>query len=168
LYDDGTSDRSAQHVSFQVGDLVLLHAAAHDGLPLFGIAGTAKKLQPRWLGPFRINKVGKGTRTYSLDLPASYKINPVVDASKLRLFISNDDNLFPRRDLLAPAPTNRDGFLEYDVQAIVAHRYHGRTKALQFLVHWQGFDRSEATWEPPTSLRHSRAIVNAYKRLHRL
>jgi hypothetical protein len=163
-----TADRSATPVQFRVGDSVLLHAAAHDGLPLFDIAGTAKKLQPRWLGPFLIHKVGRGHRTYTLDLPSHYKINSTVDAKQLRLFVSRDDTLFPQANLLAPSTSLRNGLVEHDVQDIISHRYFGKSRALQFLVQWAGFAKSASTWEPASGLKHSRALVQAYKRKHRL
>ena len=162
------TDASSRHVTFKVGDSVLLHAGAADGLPLFNLHNTAHKLQPRWIGPFTIKARRSNGRTYILDLPAHMMIHPAIDVTKLRLFQRSDESLFPRRNLLAPLPTQRNGAMEYDVHSIIKHRFFGKGKRLEFLVQWKGYDKSNATWETRDAVKHARAITNAYMKKHNL
>ena len=36
------------------------------------------------------------------------------------------------------------------------------TNQLQYLVHWQGYDVSEDSWEPAINLEHAQEIVQEY------
>ena len=53
----------------------------------------------------------------------------------------------------------------YVVEDIIGKRYVGRgpSKTLQYLVLWQGYPRSEATWEPLAHLHQVTDIIQAYE-----
>ncbi len=71
------ANRCRADISFAAQDLVLL-SLKH--LPLQG----TRKLQPRWMGPFRVLK-SVGSVVYKLELPAYWSsVHPVFHASLLR------------------------------------------------------------------------------------
>ncbi|EIN03334.1 hypothetical protein PUNSTDRAFT_27305, partial [Punctularia strigosozonata HHB-11173 SS5] len=80
---------------------------------------------------------------YLIDLPADLKarrVHPRFHITKLRPHVPNDDALFPGRE-----PANFYDFgqaedLEYEVEEIVTHEWHGN-EAL-FLVRWTLGDSS--------------------------
>ena len=63
-----------------------------------------------------------------------------------------------------PPPELRDGSEEWEVESIKDSRYY--RNQLQYLVHWQGYDMSEDSWEPATHLKHAQEIVQEYHTNH--
>ena len=53
---------------------------------------------------------------------------------------------------------------EWEVESIKDSRFH--RNQLQYLVHWQGYDVSEDSWEPATHLKHAQEIVQEYHANH--
>ena len=107
---------------FQEGDLVYL-STKNISLP----KGCARKLTPKYLGPFPITKVIKEGATYQLGLSNELTkrgINQAFHASLLRPHVPNDDRRFPGRQ-----PFQIPGFgekpEEWIVDNIVTH--HGNT-----------------------------------------
>ena len=102
------------------------------------------KLDHTKLGPFKIQDK-LGPVTFRLELPKGMRIHPVFHIS-----------------LLEPAPDNaRTGPIHideetqeplYEVDKIMGHKEapDGR----HYLIHWQGYQHSEDTWEPENHLTH--------------
>ncbi|CAI7899302.1 unnamed protein product, partial [Closterium sp. NIES-54] len=114
-------------IRFKVDDQVLLSS---DHLPLL-CKGTTRKLAPRFIGPFTINRVLSPV-TYHLQLPSYMKIHPVFHLQRLRPFHAPSHNR-PAALQLPPMFEGSPGLFE--VASIAAHRDtpHGR----EFLVHWK-------------------------------
>jgi hypothetical protein len=96
----------------------------------------SRKLLPRRLGPFtvlqQINPVA-----FKLQLPAAMaKLHPVFHVSLLTPFSDGG------RGQATPAPIIlEDGGEEFEVEAVLGHRYVGRKK-LQYLIKFKGYIRS--------------------------
>src|SRR5690606_33208465 len=75
--------------NFKQGDLVLLST---ENLP-FKSTTNIRKFRERFIGPFKVIKKVTDV-TYKLDLPTSWAIHNTFHVSKLRRYISNDDELF--------------------------------------------------------------------------
>jgi hypothetical protein len=120
------------------------------GLMLQGQPSHAFK--QRFIGPYEI--VEKlSPQVYRLKLPDALKqVHPTFHISKLRLW---KDSIDPERyvsEALAGhhADLARGELLidnVYDVK-LAPHKDYKHGDALQFHVHWHGFDKSEDTWEP--------------------
>jgi hypothetical protein len=154
------ADRYRREVHYALGDEVLLSTKNIK----IKSAGT-HKLLPRWLGPFiitqEVNEVA-----YKLELPASLKIHPVFHVSLLKPYNKSGRVQPP------PLPDLIEGELEFEVEAILAHRdvqvrrkrNRSKTPVLerQFLIKWLGYDESNNTWEPESNCSHCKDKVDEY------
>ena len=136
--------------SYKEGDLVYL-STKNISLP----KGLARKLAPKYLGPFAIIKVLKEGATYQLDLGEELLkrgINPSFHASLLKPHIPNDDRRFPGR-----MPSQIPGFGrkpdEWVVESVVD--YQGKGINSDFLIQWKAGDR---TWAPYREVAHLMAM----------
>jgi hypothetical protein len=121
-----------------------------------------QKLLAKREGPFKIEKV-LGPVTFQLKLPDRWKIHPVFHAGLLTPFVENETH---GPNFLRPHAELVEGEEEYLVEAIVGHRRRGRT--IEYLIKWEGYPTSENSWEPKKNLTHSKELLNAYNRRHRI
>ncbi|KAL8441822.1 hypothetical protein Emed_007471 [Eimeria media] len=142
------ANKHRRHVEFKEGDKVLLSTA---NLPAQG----CPKLQERYIGPFIVTKVLNDV-TYKLDLPPSFTINPVFHVSRLRPFF--EDPALPRQQHWAPI--QRDGHLEFEVEAILNVR--GTKQQREYLIQWKSKPKADATWEPAANLTHCKHLLRAF------
>ena len=157
------ANRSRRPLSFAVGDQVLL-SAANITLASPG-AESSRKLQARFLGPFRIAAVVSPV-AYRLELPTTLKIHPVFHVSRLRAY--TDPDAFPDRQRPAQPPPlfSEDGHDYYEVEHLMDRRKRGRR--VEYLVKWAGYPDHDATWEPLSHLRHIPDLVEEYNADHPL
>ncbi|CAG7852966.1 Transposon Ty3-I Gag-Pol polyprotein AltName: Full=Gag3-Pol3; AltName: Full=Transposon Ty3-2 TYA-TYB polyprotein; Contains: RecName: Full=Capsid protein; Short=CA; AltName: Full=p24; Contains: RecName: Full=Spacer peptide p3; Contains: RecName: Full=Nucleocapsid protein p11; Short=NC; Contains: RecName: Full=Ty3 protease; Short=PR; AltName: Full=p16; Contains: RecName: Full=Spacer peptide J; Contains: RecName: Full=Reverse transcriptase/ribonuclease H; Short=RT; Short=RT-RH; AltName: Full=p55; Contains: Re len=123
---------------FAEGDLVYL-STKNLSIP----KGRARKLIPKYIGPYKIVKVIVPGASFRLELPAELKqrgIHPVFHASLLRIHIPNDDRKFPGRTLEHVTGFGKPS--EWPVDKIVSHE--GKGKRAIFEVLWKSGDKS---WE---------------------
>ncbi|KAJ9515330.1 hypothetical protein QJQ45_006553 [Haematococcus lacustris] len=124
---------------------------------LRNMVGKARKLLPRYVGPFRIEAhVGRDAVKLTLP-PAMSRIHPVFHVSLLRPYEGNFGRLPPTElGWLDDSP-------QYEVERIVNHRHVRAGKAKEYLVKWKGYDDSDNTWEPASNLANAPYCVNLYK-----
>ncbi|KAJ9532480.1 hypothetical protein QJQ45_010495 [Haematococcus lacustris] len=131
----------------------------HDAntMNLRNMVGKARKLLPRYVGPFRIEAhVGRDAVKLTLP-PAMSRIHPVFHVSLLRPYEGNFGRLPPTElGWLDDSP-------QYEVERIVNHRHVRAGKAKEYLVKWKGYDDSDNTWEPAGNLANAPDCVNLYK-----
>ncbi|MCO5555871.1 hypothetical protein L7F22_009416 [Adiantum nelumboides] len=142
FYED--KKRSAR--TFDEGDRVFLQ------VPLSSTSlstGKCPKLSPRFCGPWTIIKKLSDV-AYRLELPPGCRVHPVFHVSKLKRFISKDDNLI-------------DGMISLQEQETTDHgpdkildrrekRLRNRTLH-DYLVAWKGLPLTDATWESEALIR---------------
>ena len=140
------ANRKRITATYQVGDLVYL-STKNISLP----KGRARKLAPKYLGPFAISKVLKDGATYQLELSDELLkrgINRSFHASLLKPHVPNDDRRFPGR-----LPSQIPGFgekpEEWIVESIISH--HGKGIRSEFEILWKAGDR---TWAPYREVAH--------------
>src|SRR5258707_756639 len=101
------------------------------------------KLAPKRHGPFRITREVSPV-AYQLSLPASWAIHDVFHAS---LLLPYQENTVHGPNFSKPPPDLIQGAEEYEVEHLVNHRRHGRSRTLQYFVKWKGYPESDNTWE---------------------
>ena len=140
------ANRHRREYTFQVGDKVWL-AASHLRLPQ--AAHAKRKLLPRFFGPYKVSKVISDV-AYELELPAHFKIHPVIHISHLK---ANADGTQDFPDHTAPPPpvVDEEGQEYFQVEAFRNHRKSGTRR--QFLAKWLGYPESENMWISESNLR---------------
>ena len=160
------ANKSRKDVSFAEGDQVMLHSKN------ISMRGT-RKLLPRWLGPFRIERVVNPV-AYKLALPKSMgKVHNVFHVWLLKKYHADA----ARATFVPFVPAlAEDGTSIEEVERILDHRDVKRTRGgkgrktkvkvlREYLVSWQGRDRSEATWLPEEDLMaQAEEMVSTYRK----
>src|SRR5258708_4671426 len=136
---------------FKVGDQVWLDAK-NLCLPY-----QTTKLAPKRYGPFRITKEISPV-AYQLTLPASWTIHDVFHAL---LLVPYQENAVHGPNFSKPPPDLVQGTEEYEVEHLVNHRCHGRSRMLQYFVKWKGYPESDNTWEPLQNI-HAPELLKKY------
>jgi hypothetical protein len=115
---------------FEVGDLAYL-STANLNLP----KRRARKLAPKYIGPFRVTKAFPNSSNYELELSeelVARHIHPCFHVSLLRPFEPNDDTLFPgcesKRFYNFRMPDND----EWLIDEIMGHHFVG--KSIEFNI----------------------------------
>ena len=122
-----------------------------------------KKMVPKREGPFQITKV-LSPLTYSLNLPAMWRIHNAFHAFLLTPYVENE--IHGPNYARPPAELEEHEEAEWEVESIVGHRKRGRGH--QYHVLWKGYPITEATWEPETVFEHAQETLLPYKEYHRL
>jgi hypothetical protein len=135
--------------------------------------GRARKLMPKYIGPYPIIKSHPESSSYTVNLPdelASKALHATFHVSKLRPHEPNDEVLFPNRDTKFFYDFGAPHEDEWLVDAITSHRWNGRK--VDFEVKW---NLGEKTWESYEVCRNLAALdeylalqnVREWKRLPR-
>lgn len=124
------------------GDLVYL-STKNLNLP----KGRARKLCPKYVGPYKIDAAYPETSTYTLELPtalAERRIHPTFHISLLRPYYADKDALFPNRATPDPYDFGAPDDAEWFVDELLGHRWD-EDGDIEFEVRWS---MGETTWEP--------------------
>jgi hypothetical protein len=115
--------------TLKVGDLTYL-STKELNLP----KGRARKLLPKFIGPYRIRKALLETSNYELELPPELtkrRIHKHFHISRLRPHVKNEGNRFPHRDVITYYDFGTDPETEWFVDEIIGHRWAGKQLSLQ-------------------------------------
>ena len=136
------ANRKRAVATYKEGDLVYL-STKNISLP----KGRARKLAPKYLGPFPITRIVKEGATYQIGLSDELTkrgINRTFHASLLRPHVPNDDRQFPgRMPIQIPGFGESPG--EWIVDRIVTH--HGKGRRSEFQILWKAGDKSWASYQ---------------------
>ena len=159
------ADKTRRNTEFQEGDLVYL-AAEHILTPEQRNRPT-KKLQPRYLGPFRILEIINPV-AYKLELPEGYKIHNVFHASLLKKHNISNEEQFPKRSKTEPQPVQLYQQPEWEIEEILDTRItrKGQQHQKEYLIKWKDYPLWDATWEPEKNLKHAQEILQEWKLNH--
>ncbi|XP_061786544.1 uncharacterized protein [Nerophis lumbriciformis] len=119
----------------------------------------SKKLAPRFVGPFPINKL-VGPAAVRLRLPRSLRVHPTFHVSQIKP--AKVSTMVPATTS-PPPPEMIEGGPVYKVKRLLAVRNRGRGR--QFLVDWEGYGPEERQWVPSRHIVDPTLIRDFY-RLH--
>ena len=125
--------------------------------------GRARKLLPKYLGPYKIVEASTDASTYTLELPEELRkrgIFPKFHASLLKKYEKNDEALFPHREPMAFYDFGTPEETEWLVDEIVGHQWEGRE--VKFHVKW---NLGDTTWEPYSNCKDLEAL-DRYLEIH--
>ena len=128
------------------------------------------KLKEKRTGPFKIRRK-LSNWAYELELPEDWKIHPVFHASRLTRFITN---VVHGPAFAKPPPDTVEREEEYEVDTVIRHRTRmvkkGRRKEKrrEFLIHWKGYSRNDASWVDEKDLSHAQEALDQYKKRKKL
>lgn len=123
----------------------------------------ARKLMPKYIGPYKILSCNRETSQYTIELPEELlkrRIHPTFHARLLRPAVANDDARFPNREATFFYDFGDDPEREWRVDSIVDHHFSGNT--INFDVLWETGD---ITREPYTNCKDLEAL-DQYLELH--
>jgi len=123
----------------------------------------ARKLMPKFIGPYEILSCKKENSQYTLALPDELlkrRIHPTFHAKLLRPAILNDDARFPNREATFFYDFGDDPEREWLVDSLVDHKFTGNS--IQFDVLWE---TGEITREPLKNCKEL-AALDRYLELH--
>src|SRR6266481_3452066 len=141
------------------GDLVYL-STKNLTLP----KGRAKKLQPKYIGPYKVVESREATSTVTLELPpelVNWRIHLTFHASLIRAHVPNDDGRFPHRDTKSYYDFGSTDEPKWFVDEILAHRWMS-PDMLEFQIHWT---LGDVMWEPLAECKELEAL-DEYLELH--
>jgi hypothetical protein len=135
---------------------------------------SAKKLMPRWIGPFEVAEmVGKAAVRLHLSIGFE-RIHDVFHVSLVKPYIAR-----PGEQVVQAQPLpwlDDEGEPSYQVDAILAHQFkpvtQGRGKhksrtqkyrITAYLVRWFGYNDSHNTWEPPENFDNCVELLRQYR-----
>jgi hypothetical protein len=143
--------KRSEEKPFKIGDLAYL-STANLNLP----KRRARKLAPKYIGPFKVTKVISETSDYDLELSpelVARRIHPRFHVSLLRAHEPNDDAIFPGRESKRFYDFGMPDDDEWLVDEITGHRFIG--KSIEFNVRWTAGDH---TWEPYANVKDLEAL----------
>ena len=129
-----------REIDFDVGDYVWLN------IKYWNTARPSLKLDNNSSGPFKI--IAKKGNSFTLQLPASMKIHPVMSPDKLRK--SATDPL-PGQVNEPEDPVEIAGDIEYEVEEVLA--VEKQWNQLKYRVKWKGYEEEDLEWYAPSDLK---------------
>ena len=150
--------RDGDAPEFRAGDLVYL-STANLSLP----KGRARKLAPKYIGPYAVLEAYPESSTYKLNIPPDLKrrhIHATFNVSLLKPHEPNDAYLFPAREANRFYDFGVPSDPERLVDEITGHWW--TDGELEYLVHWTS---GEHTWEAGSTCRDLQARAEYLKLL---
>ena len=122
------------NVKFTPGNLVLVPSKELLDAAEIG------KLCYQWEGPFKIIKEA-APNAYLLKVAKQFLLDPTVNGVILRTHVARAGA--PAQ----PGPIPRAAHDVYKAEAVLNDKLIGQSRRVHYLVHWQGYQSSEDTWE---------------------
>ena len=88
--------------------------------------GWARKLMPRFLGPYRVLKAMNDSSNVTIELPPKLRdrrISPTFHTNLVRPYVKNDDVLFPKKEAKLYYDFANNDEQEWFVDEILAHKW---------------------------------------------
>lgn len=150
-------NQSRRTIQLSKGDLALLSI---DGIDI----SCSPKYSHKYMGPFEVVDVLENDN-YKLALPHFLKIHDIFHISKLSKYNEPDASSLQAGFTRPPPDDVENHDNKYFIDRIEKHRFKNRRK--QYLCKWEGYDRTESTWECADKiLADAPRVVEAYEMIH--
>jgi hypothetical protein len=119
--------------------------------------GRARKLVPRYIGPYHVTEAYNKASMVTLELPHNLKnrhVSPTFHMNLMRRYIANNDDLFPKWEAKSFYDFRVTADEEWLVDEIIAHR-RINSKEMEFQVRWT---LGDVTWEPMSACKELEAL----------
>ena len=119
--------------------------------------GRARKLVPKYIGPYKVVKTHNKASTVMLELPLALvarQISPTFHMGLVWKFVANNNKLFPKQDVKSFYDFCQDDKQEWLTEEITSHHW-SNSKELELEVRWM---LGDTTWEPLTSYKDLKAL----------
>ena len=137
---------------YHVGDHVYL-STQNLTLP----KGRARKLVPKYIGPYKVVKAHNKASTVTLELPLAliaWQISTTFHMGLIQKFVANNDELFPKWDAKSFYDFSQDNEQGWLVEEITSHCWMS-LKELEVEVRWT---LGDTTWELLASCKDLEAL----------
>ena len=117
----------------------------------------ARKLVPKYIGPYKVVKAHNEASTVTLELPPALiarQISPTFHMGLVRKFVVNNNEQFPKWDAKSFYDFSQDDEQEWLVEEITSHRWPN-SKELKLEVRWM---LGDTTWEPLAACKDLEAL----------
>jgi Chromo (CHRromatin Organisation MOdifier) domain len=121
-----------------------------------------KKMAPKREGLFKVEEV-LGPVTYWLKLQTTWRIHNVFYVVLLKPYIETEVH---GENFSRPIPYILDGEEVYNVETILKHWRRGWS--YQYLIKWEEYLISKASWEPEKAFSDDGDLLSLYKKRHQL
>ena len=118
--------------------------------------GRARKLMPRFIGPYKVLKSMNKSLNTTIELPQELKdrrISATFHANLVQPYVKNNDILFPKQEAKSYYDFANNDKQEWFVDEILAYRWANNNLELQ--VKWT---LRAVTWEPISSCKELEAL----------
>ena len=115
----------------------------------------AEKIHPKFYGTYKIS-IKVGEVAYELDLPANNKIHNFFHVSFLKKEIEHQIVAFEE----LPPMNDEDHFVLVSKKVLMGRERKLRNKTIkEYLIHWKGLPKEDATWEGKQILQHPALLL---------
>jgi hypothetical protein len=97
----------------------------------------------------------------------NYPMHPVINIEHLKRYHESPE-VFGERNQLDPPRSFLDATEEFEVEAIVGHRYNKAKRRREYRVRWMGYDPTDDSWQTCYDLRNAHELRSTYDRLYNL
>lgn len=132
----------------------------------------AKKLMPKWVGPFKVVKLCGPVAVKLLLTDGFERLHDVFHVSLIKPYNVRDD----QSPTVVPISLKDVGDLpEFEVEAVLAHQASapksrkrkesqvgGKMRVTAYFLKWKGYDSDHNTWEPTSCLDACGELLEAY------
>jgi len=156
---DKANKKRGDEPNIAIGDLVYL-STKNLNMP----KNRARKLCPKYIGPYKVSTAYPESSNYSLELPMALQGRRILQkfhVALLRPHHPSEDSRFPNRMQPEPYDFGSSGEQEWFVDEIVGHKWTG-PKKVEYQVRWS---LGDTTWEPHANCN-KLAALDRYLELH--
>ncbi|XP_073138753.1 uncharacterized protein [Henckelia pumila] len=154
------ADARRRQQEYYIGDEVIIKLLPHQFKPFRGVhKGLLRKYEEHFNIIARVEKV-----SYRLDLPNTLNIHPVFHVSMLKPYYPDEEDT--SRGDSHRTPLVATTYFDKDVEEVLAKRIERRRgvqPSTQYLIKWNGFPESEATWKTRDMLSQFKELLQQFE-----